>query len=93
MLTVNIIGRMLRISGSGRGLVGCYSRHSPVNYFDALTTCLSEEGYVVNVDSREEDLAVAGKLANSCGHVISKYFGNIAKDIYIYIWQHIVTGR
>ena len=52
------------IAGAGKGLVGCYTHHSPEKYFDALTTCSSTGGHVVNIDSREENAAVTGITIN-----------------------------
>ena len=61
VLNLNIIEHVWYIVGAGKGLVGCYSLHGPESYFNALTTCSSAEGYVVNVDSWMEDTALAGK--------------------------------
>ena len=65
MLNLNII-KHVYIIGTGRGLVGCYSLHGPENYSNALNTCSSAEGYVVNVDSWEEDTAVTGNVIDLC---------------------------
>ena len=54
------ISHVSHITGADKGLVGCYRLHGPENYFNALTTCSSAGGCVVNVDSRTEETAVTG---------------------------------
>ena len=54
---------MPHISDARKGFVGCYSRHASTNQADAHTVCSAVGGYMVNIDSAEEDEAVRGKLS------------------------------